>query len=229
MTKEDIKLSLMNPDERSLYVARKLNSPKKSQYTIELDKEELKGDQGEKGDNGQDGKDGKDGRDGQDGQDGKDGIDGKNGRDGRDGQRGLNGKDGQDGKDGENPNITDIIKELKKKQYLEPKDIKGMPINMSDMRWHGGGLSTVSHDSTMTGNGTPSSPLSVVPTGLIRITITGTVNGGNNIFTAASKPTWIVSDGVWYEERDYNNSVQWTYSAGTITTVFYPQSAIFGF
>lgn len=60
------------------------------------------------------------------------------------------------------PTVKDIIKELKTKQHLEPKDIKGMPINMNDMRWHGGGLSTVSHDSTLTGSGTPASPLKVV-------------------------------------------------------------------
>lgn len=34
--------------------------------------------------------------------------------------------------------------------------------NKNDMRWHGGGLSVVSHDATLTGSGTPSSPLSVV-------------------------------------------------------------------
>ena len=50
-----------------------------------------------------------------------------------------------------------VIKELKKKQYLEPKDIKGMPI---DMRWHGGGLTKVTTDgTTITGDGTASSPL----------------------------------------------------------------------
>ncbi len=37
--------------------------------------------------------------------------------------------------------VEDVIKELQKKQYLEPKNIKGMPINFNDMRWHGSGLS----------------------------------------------------------------------------------------
>lgn len=32
-----------------------------------------------------------------------------------------------------------------------------------DQRWHGGGLTRVSHDTTLTGDGTPSSPLSVSP------------------------------------------------------------------
>jgi hypothetical protein len=37
--------------------------------------------------------------------------------------------------------VERVIKEIKKKQRLEPKDIKGMPINMNDQRWHGGGAS----------------------------------------------------------------------------------------
>jgi len=128
-----------------------------------------------------------------------------------------------------------IIEELKKGQHLEPKNIKGLPINMADMRWHGGGgLSSVSTDSTLTGNGTPSNPLHVVSSGgLIRLTLTGTVDGAHNSFTATVLPTWIVSDGVWYEQKDYNNGTQWSYtgSAGayTITTVFYPQSSLYGF
>ena len=84
--------------------------------------------------------------------------------------------------------------------------------------------------STITGDGTPGNPLiSQSGGGLTKIVLTGTVNGNNNIFTALSKPTWIVSDGVWYEENDYNGNSQWTYIAGTITTVFYPQSAVWGF
>lgn len=62
-----------------------------------------------------------------------------------------------------------------------------------------------------------------------RITITGIVNGANNSFTALTKPTWVVSDGVWYEELDSNSNVNWSWSSGTITTIFYPQSAIWGF
>ena len=118
----------------------------------------------------------KDGVDGIDGQDGRDGVDGTNGKNGRDGFDGKDGKDGIDGKDGEDAEIEDIIKELKKKQYLETKDIKGL--NMNDMRWHGGGLSSISHDSTITGTGTTSSPLSVVSVAVAKGTITiGRVGG----------------------------------------------------
>lgn len=45
------------------------------------------------------------------------------------------------------PTTEDVIGELKSKQYLEPKDIKGMPI---DMRWHGGGASRLSQMSDVT-------------------------------------------------------------------------------
>lgn len=38
-------------------------------------------------------------------------------------------------------------------------------VKLIDQRWHGGGLSQVSHDGTLTGTGTASSPLSIVGTG----------------------------------------------------------------
>jgi hypothetical protein len=38
----------------------------------------------------------------------------------------------------------------------------GKKYDMSDQRWHGGGLSTVTTDSTLTGDGTPEHPLKVV-------------------------------------------------------------------
>lgn len=118
-----------------------------------------KGDKGDKGNDGLDGKDGYTPIKGRDYFDGEDGKDGKNGKDGKDGI-GIKGEKGDKGDTGENPDVEDVIKLLKKKQYLEPKDIKGMPINMNDMRWHGGGLSKVSTDNTLTGDGTPSNPLS---------------------------------------------------------------------
>lgn len=37
------------------------------------------------------------------------------------------------------PNLEDLIKELKKGKHIELRDIKNMPLNMNDMRWHGGG------------------------------------------------------------------------------------------
>ena len=73
-------------------------------------------------------------------------------------------------KDGVSPKIEDIVAELQKRP-VEYKDIKGAP-DLSDTKklvdflkaggFRGGGLSSVSTDSTLTGNGTPSSPLHVV-------------------------------------------------------------------
>ena len=75
----------------------------------------------------------------------------------------------------------------------------------------------VSHDSTLTGNGTPSSPLSVVGGGggggsISAITITGTVDDSNVSFVAASAPTFLVINGITYQQ----NTV-WSLSGLNIT------------
>lgn len=148
-----------------------------------------KGDPGDPGEPGKDGTDGKDGKDGRDGADGKDGVNGRDGLDGKDGApgpKGDKGEPGKPGKNGKSPDIEDVIGEIKKKQLIEMRDIKGMPLNMNDMRWHGGGLSTVSHDDTLTGDGTPTSPLSAVASG------TGTVT--NFSFTDANGVMGVVTN-----------------------------------
>lgn len=213
MSKETAKLSLMNEEERSIYLARKMNQDK----NIIINGAFLKGEKGDKGDTPIKGEDyftdadietvknniredvtPKKGVHYFDGKDGKNGKDGRNGRDGRDG---IDGEKGKKGDSGESPEIKDIIKELKKKQYLEPKDIKGMPLNMNDMRWHGGGLSTISHDATMTGNGTPSNPLSVVATSLGSI-ISAIDSGNHQDYNLAQSPTTsnyysIINNGIY--------------------------------
>ena len=91
--------------------------------------------------------------------------------------------------------IAIFLKELKDpkgKNKLEYKDILNAPQrNPLDMRWHGAGISSVSHDATMTGTCMPASPLSVVP-------IAGatwyngeqiTIAGDNKTFTLAHAPT----------------------------------------
>ncbi len=72
--------------------------------------------------------------------------------------------------------IPKLIDEIKNKKLIEMRDIKNMPLNMNDMRWHGGGLSKVSHDTTLTGEGTPSSPLSVVGASAVWGAITGNIS-----------------------------------------------------
>ena len=58
-----------------------------------------------------------------------------------------------------------------------------------------GFLSQVSHDSTLTGAGTPASPLSVVGgSGTTYQLPTGTVDGSNNVFIFAVAPKLINVD-----------------------------------
>jgi hypothetical protein len=102
-------------------------------------------------------------------------------------------------------------------------------LKLVDQRWHGGGLSKVSHDSTLSGDGTPSSPLSAVPTGLMFLTATGAVNGSNQIFTFLSVPTYLVIDGAWYTKTDNNGVLQWSNVGLTITTQITPSNSIWGF
>lgn len=97
--------------------------------------------------------------------------------------------------------IEQVISEFKKRypdKEIEFKDIKGVPKKLTDQRWHGGGLSTVSHDTTLTGLGTPSSPLSVVSASGsgFQLPISGVVNGSNTSFSFTLAPNAIVVDGV---------------------------------
>ncbi len=80
----------------------------------------------------------------------------------------------------------------------------------------GGGLSAVSHDTTLTGDGTPASPLSVIDVdNNSPISISGTINNSNLTFTAASQPTYLAINGVLYQPT--GGDYIWVYSSGTIT------------
>lgn len=124
-----------------------------------------KGDPGEKGEPGKDGKDGVPGKDGHDGLDGRDGQDGK---DGKDGKQGIAGKDGKNGTDANieiiknfikdeveliKPKTEDIIAEIKEKKLIDISEIRNSnpyqiakkktgKLDMSDLRWHGGGINS---------------------------------------------------------------------------------------
>lgn len=141
------------------------------------------GERGFKGDKGDQGQRGVSDIPGPRGIPGKDGIDGTPGKKGDQGDRGDPGTNGLDGSpdspltianklnslsDIIEPTVIrgyqtteDIAKEFKRggKYQIALNDVKGAPL---DMRWHGGGLNKVSHDDTLTGDGTPTSPLVVV-------------------------------------------------------------------
>lgn len=146
-----------------------------------------KGEQGEQGKAGEQGPAGKDGRGltgpqgvqgftGTPGERGDRGPTGLKGDQGPEGIPGRDGKDGKDGKDAPTPDakrLAELLKKLPEKERLELKDLRNSgeimgamgklkKLNFDDLRWHGGGLSTVSHDTTLTGDGTASSPLSAL-------------------------------------------------------------------
>ena len=196
-----------------------------------------KGDKGDKGDTGRDYRtdegfnemlkkvtpvkgvhyrDGKDGRDGRNGKDGKDGKTGERGLDGI-GIQGRAGRDGRDGKDASKADIKEVIKPFDKKIEDGMAKIDGR-IKLIDQRWgsHGGGLSKVSTDSTLTGLGTASSPLSVVGSAGgsgYQAPLSGGFTGTNTWTTA---PKVLVIDGVSYQKVQTDGTVMWT---GTTTTV----------
>lgn len=99
--------------------------------------------------------------------------------------------------------VEDVIKELKKKQYLEPRDIKGMPINMNDMRWHGSGINSYS---------------------ALFLTATGDINDTNTQFTFTERPQAIVMNGSTYRDGStVGGMTTWTWNGGTMTaTMFAP-------
>jgi hypothetical protein len=136
---------------------------------------------------------------------------------------------------------TEIIKEVSKNLTVE--DIKGAVskkeldienkkildgmvkidgrIKAVDMRWHGGGLSKVSTDTTLTGNGTSSSPLSVVGggsfSGLQEKSLT-TPNGSTQTFAFTHTPKMIFWGGaLQFLNTDYTVSGTSITFTGTLT------------
>lgn len=112
----------------------------------------------------------------------------------------------------------------KELEYENKKILDGMAwvqgrIKLIDQRWGGKGLSSVSHDSTLTGLGTPNSPLSVIGGGsgggFSIITVSGIINDANMTFTAPSQPSELVINGAAYQQA--GGAYTWSYAGGTIT------------
>lgn len=145
-----------------------------------------KGDKGDRGDKGERGFEGKS-------------IKGDKGETGEKGDRGIQGQAGVKGLDGSPDTALGIANKLNSLKGMVNKEvIKGLPsieeisdglkkltgknklaardIDMTDLRWHGAGLGKVSHDSTLTGDGTPSNPL-------------GAAGGGTGTVTSVSITT----------------------------------------
>ncbi len=124
-----------------------------------------------------------------------------------DGKDGKPGRDGAAGRDGSPDTPLEIARKLNSvENVLDIKVIKDseklfQPINDRltkienkpekgpvDQRWHGGGLSVISHDTTLTGSGTPSSPLSVVAAGTGTVTSVS-ITPANGVSGTVATPT----------------------------------------
>lgn len=201
----------------------------------------VRGERGEKGEKGDEGKRGESvrgdrGAKGDKGDRGIPGIKGERGPKGEQGIRGGRGEMGIQGVKGDRGNdgksavfdVRAISDPLNKRMDEISNTI--LAKGKIDQRWHGGGLSRVTTDSTLTGLGTPASPLSVASSGgLVKIMVSGTVNGSNQTFTVTKTPTWLIVDGAWYEQKDNNDVTQWSAVGATITTQIVPSDSIWGF
>jgi hypothetical protein len=198
----------------------------------------LKGETGEKGDKGDIGPRGFSGANGSQGPRGATGPQGKEGKQGIDGKHGRDGKDGVDGKDGLSPSIENIIKELRKlpvayKDIKDAPDLTDLPKLIHFLKAGGfrGGGDTVAAGANVTiseVNGVKTINASGGTGGLTLLPATGAVNGTNAVFTFTAAPTYIVSDGVWYQAKDNNGITNWS-GTTTVTMTIPPNSAIWGF
>jgi hypothetical protein len=93
------------------------------------------------------------------------------------------------------PKLKDFIDDIKKNKLIETKDIKGMPLNFNDMRWHGGGATNflILDDTPDSYKGQTGKILSVKAdeTGLEFIT------GGSSIPEYTSDPVSPTAETAW--------------------------------
>ena len=119
-----------------------------------------------------------------------------------------------------------MVKGAISKKELEAQDKKvldGMArvdgrIKLIDQRWgsHGGGLSKVSTDSTLTGLGTPASPLSVVSSGAFSVVTTAsTIDDSNVTFVFTAIPVLLNVNGAFYQQT--GGAITWSNVGTTIT------------
>lgn len=123
---------------------------------------------------------------------------------------------------------VEVIKEIKQEidfdeviKPLEKKLLDGMAkfdgrIKLIDQRWHGGGISKVSHDTTLSGDGTPSNPLHAIGTGGFSTDIPSeTPNSIITVFTfptVSVQPSFVVVDYAMKPATAKNGYVNWTWN-----------------
>lgn len=121
----------------------------------------IQGEKGEKGDKGDQGVAGKNGKDGRDGLDGKDGLDGQDGLPGEDGSPDTRLQIIEKINSGKKKDLKIALSQLEDFTKLT-KDIEARALSILDQRTKFLINKGVKHDSSLSGEGTDASPLSVV-------------------------------------------------------------------
>lgn len=163
----------------------------------------VKGDKGDRGDKGEQG---------DKGDIGPKGDKGDIGEQGNVGEKGDKGDVGEQGSPDTPDEIIEKINNSKLK--IDPKQVKGLIEILRFVDEYGRNPIT----SYSSGGGANGKPLEEIAT-------TSTVDGTNTIFAFPKKPTYLVSDGVWYKE---NNGWTWDGTNIQATLSIAPTYLVFG-
>lgn len=153
----------------------------------------------------------------------------------------IPGKDGKDGKDGSPDTPEEIVEKINtldavidpkvikgyetsdevikkiKKNKLELRDIKGMPLNFNDQRWHGAGITSLTAGTgiSITDSSDGGKTISATGASYSILTATGTIDDSNLDFVFVSLPIELVINGLSFIQT--GGSTTWTWNAGTFT------------